>query len=142
MAKEQKKPFKIDNSWNIEVVADPKGNWARRIKDGTGDDTGKWWGDMFTGLADGYNTAIIPISMYNGSGPRSKSEKGQAHMLSPLLKKLDKQKLSAIDKSRAKKGRLDAKGKAMRTKYKFSEQKLNENPDHVDIESFFHDDEL
>jgi hypothetical protein len=58
-----------------------------------------------------------------------------AHMQSPLDKKNDKSKLAKINKARAKKGRLDAKGKAMSTKYKFSESVLKESPDAIDIEA-------
>ena len=53
----------------------------------------KWWGDFWVGIGKGYEPAIIPISMYNGSGPRKSAEKGQAHVLSPLLKTRDMDKI-------------------------------------------------
>ncbi len=67
------------------------------------------------------NNIIIPLKLYSGSKKRSKSEKNKSHMLSPLLKHIDKEKLSSIDKARTKKGHVTAKQKALATKYKFSE---------------------
>ena len=122
-AKDYGYPFKVDNSWSIEVVADPKGDWARKVMNAVGKDDGKWWGDMFTGLGKGYEKTIIPVSMYNGSGPRSKAEKGKSHMMSPMLKSRNIPKLKAMMQARMKKGNVSAKQKAMATKYKFTEGK-------------------
>jgi len=86
-------------------------------------------------LADGYKNVLIPIDQYAGSKERSKSEQGKTHLLSPLLKKLDKAKLAAMNSARTKKGNVSAKQKAMATKFKFSEGTLNENPDGVGLET-------
>ena len=84
-------------------------------------------------LTPGYKNVLIPIKQYAGSKDRSNEEMGKSHLLSPLLKRLDKMKLAAIQKNRAKKGHVTAKQKAMATKYKFTEELLKENPDHVDV---------
>jgi hypothetical protein len=46
---------------------------------------------------------------------------GKSHLLSPLVKQINKEKLKAMDSARTKKGHTTAKQKAMATKYKFSE---------------------
>lgn len=125
-AKDNKLGFQIDNSWQVEVVTDRQGKWAKNIK------VSDWGLECYTTdwnpqyLANGYKNAIIPISDYVGSIDRSASEQGKAHMISPLLKKANKEKLRAIMAARAKKGHLSAKEKALVTKYKFSENELNE----------------
>ena len=133
-SKELNWKWKIDNSWQVEVVLDPDGKWARKIKvyDDLTDEPAEW---KDYSLSSGYENVILPIDSYAGSVERSKSERGKSHLLSPMLKDFKKhtEKLRAMNSARAKKGHVTAKQKAMATKYKFTEQLLKENPDHVDI---------
>jgi hypothetical protein len=80
-------------------------------------------------------TILLPVGLYKGNPPKHDAGAYQQHKLSPLKKKVDQKKLSAMGKTRAKKGHTTAKQKAMATKYKFSEEKLNENPDGVNLET-------
>lgn len=94
------------NTWNIEVVADKAGDWARKIKIDWDDNTANRWNAK---------NVIIPLKLFSGSQKRTSSDVGKSPMLSPLLKTFDKEKLKGI------KPGLSDKQKAMSTKYKFSE---------------------
>jgi len=125
---------KIDaNKWSIEVVKDKSGKWKKGFIGNDYGDEWDWDQDEF-GTAPGeysdgpdqsdYTNAIIPMAKFAGSAKRSASDKGKAHLMSPLMKKMDgvrNQKLKAMKKARMKKGNTSAKNKAMATKYKFSE---------------------
>jgi hypothetical protein len=64
---------------------------------------------------------IVPLKQFNGSQKRTEKEMGKSHLLSPVVKIINKEKLKAVGSARAKKGHTTAKQKAMATKYKFSE---------------------
>ena len=125
---------KIDaNKWSIEVVKDKSGKWKKGFIGNDYGDEWDWDQDEFVTApgeySDGpdqsdYTNAIIPMAKFAGSAKRSASDKGKAHLMSPLMKKMDgvrNQKLKAMNKARMKKGNTSAKNKAMATKYKFSE---------------------
>jgi len=120
---------KIDiNTWGVDVVADSKGKWAKKIKGDVNFKNDRWniWDTT---------TVIIPLKKFAGSEKRTAEEMGKSHLLSPLLKKISaakKEKLKAMDSARSKKGHTSAKQKAMMTKFKFSED-ITESPDKVAI---------
>ena len=106
------------NSWNIEVVADKDGKWAGKVNP-----MKAWKDEEF--LHWGRKTVIIPLALFNGSAKRSSAEKGKSHMISPLIRKRDPEKLKNYWKGLMKKKYTDkmsiAQQKAMKTKNKFSE---------------------
>ena len=93
-AKKQNFKFKIDNSWNIEVIGHLNGKVFKKTElstfpTGTYDSgEGEWSEDLF--VLSGLKSIIIPVNKYMGSEKRTKKDLGKSHMLTPLLKQIKK----------------------------------------------------
>jgi hypothetical protein len=103
--------------------------------------TGDWLIDLFNpkltpeqeahAIETDSSYILLPIKYYTGKPPKVDTAAQQQHLVSPIKKKIDKKTLVALNKIRSKKGHISAKEKALITKYKFTEEFLNESPDFV-----------